>query len=194
MVKRCGWIGDNDLMRKYHDKEWGKPQHNDKILFEYLILDSFQAGLSWLTIIKKRKNFKKAFDNFNVKKVAKYGKRDFNCLMKDAGIIRNRLKINAAIINAQKFIEIQKEFGSFSKYIWKFVKNKPIKNKHKHMSTLRAHTSLSDKISKDLKERGFKFVGTTIIYAFMQGMGMVNDHTVDCFRYKEVQNGWDVSK
>ena len=174
-------------MVKYHDKEWGKPCRDDKLLFEYIILDTFQAGLSWLTMIKKRENFRKAFNDFNYKKIAKYGKRDFNRLMKDAGIIRNRLKIQSAIINAQKFMEIQKEFGSFSKYIWKFVDNKPIQNKHKHMKELRAHTALSDKISKDLKARGFKFVGTTIIYALMQGMGIVNDHTIDCFRYKEVQ-------
>ena len=185
-MKRCEWVGNYPDMIKYHDKEWGKPCRNDKLLFEYLILDTFQAGLSWLTMIKKRENFRKAFDNFDYKKVAKYGKRDFNRLMKDAEIIRNRLKINSAITNAQNFIKIQKEFGSFSKYIWKFVNNKPIKNKHKHMKTLQAHTPLSDKISKDLKNRGFKFVGTTIIYAMMQGIGMVNDHTTDCFRYNRV--------
>lgn len=187
MKKRCEWVGDNELMIKYHDKEWGLPCHNDKILFEYFILDTFQAGLSWLTIIKKRNNFRKAFDNFNVNKVAKYGVKDFNRLMKDAGIIRNRLKINSAILNAQKFLEVKKEFGSFSKYLWKFVNNKSIQNKHKHMKTLRANTPLSDEISVDLKKRGFKFVGSTIIYAFMQGMGMVNDHTIDCFRYGEVK-------
>ena len=186
MVKRCEWVGNYPDMIKYHDKEWGKPCHNDKILFEYIILDSFQAGLSWLTMIKKRENFRKAFDNFDYKKIAKYGKKDFNRLMKDAGIIRNKLKIQSAITNAQNFIKIQKEFGSFNKYIWKFVNNKPIKNKNKHMKDLRAHTPLSDEISKDLKKRGFKFVGSTIIYAFMQGMGMVNDHTVDCFRYNKV--------
>ena len=185
--KRCEWVGEYPDMVKYHDNEWGLPQHNDKILFEYIILDTFQAGLSWLTIIKKRNNFRKAFDNFDYKKIAKYDKKKFNNLMKDAGIIRNKLKIQSAIINAQKFIEIRKEFGSFDKYIWNFVNNKSIQNKHKHMKELRAHTSLSDKISKDLKERGFKFIGTTIIYALMQGMGMVNDHTIDCFRYKEVQ-------
>ncbi len=174
-------------MIKYHDKEWGKPCRDDKLLFEYFILDTFQAGLSWLTMIKKRENFRKAFDNFNVKKVAKYGKSDFNRLMKDVGIIRNRLKIQATIINAQKFIEVQREFGSFSKYIWSFVNNKPIQNKHKHMGELRAHTLLSDNISKNLKDRGFKFVGATIIYALMQGIGMVNDHTINCFRYREVQ-------
>ncbi len=186
MKKRCEWVGENALMIKYHDKEWGLPQHNDKILFEYFILDTFQAGLSWSIVLNKRENFRKAFSNYNLKKVAKYGKRDFNKLMKNSGIVRNRLKINAAIINAQKFLEVQKEFGTFSKYLWKFTNNKVIKNKHKHMSELRAHTSLSDKISKDLKERGFKFVGSTTIYAFMQGMGMVNDHTISCFRYKEV--------
>ncbi len=187
MVKRCGWVGDYSDMIKYHDKEWGKPCRDDKLLFEYIILDTFQAGLSWLTMIKKRGNFRKAFDNFDYKKIAKYDKKKFDKLMDDAGIIRNRLKINSAIINAQNFMKIQKEFGSFSKYIWSFVNNKPIQNKNKHMSELRAHTELSDKISKDLKSRGFKFVGTTIVYAMMQGIGLVNDHTIDCFRYKEVQ-------
>lgn len=187
MIKRCEWVGNYPDMIKYHDEEWGNPQHEDKILFEYIILDTFQAGLSWLTMIKKRENFRKAFDNFDYKKIAKYDERDFQRLMANAGIIRNKLKILGAIENAKRFMEIQKEFGSFDKYIWNFVNNKPIQNKHKHMRTLQSSTSLSDKISKDLKKRGFKFVGTTIIYALMQGMGMVNDHTIDCFRHKEVQ-------
>ena len=187
MKKICGWVGSNPLMIRYHDKEWGLPQHNDKILFEYFILDTFQAGLSWSIVLRKRGNFRKALDNYNARKIAKYGKRDFNRLMKDEGIVRNKLKINAAITNAQKFLEVKKEFRSFSKYLWKFTNNKAIKNKFRKMTDLPARTPLSDRMSKDLKERGFKFVGSTIIYAFMQGMGMVNDHTTDCFRYKEVQ-------
>ena len=186
MKKRCEWVGENKFMIKYHDKEWGLPCHNDKILFEYILLDGFQAGLSWMTIIKKRKNFKKAFSNFNVQKIAKYDEKDFERLMNDAGIVRNKLKIRAAITNAQKFLEVRKEFRSFSKYLWKFTDGKVIKNKFKKMSEIPARIELSDKISKDLKERGFKFVGSTIIYAFLQAMGMVNDHTVDCFRYGEV--------
>ena len=187
MKKRCFWVNNDLLYKEYHDFEWGVPVYDDKTLFEFLLLESFQAGLSWITILKKRENFRVAFDHFDYKKIAKYDKKKFDKLMDDAGIIRNRLKINSAIINAQNFMKIQKEFGSFSKYIWSFVNNKPIQNKNKHMSELRAHTELSDKISKDLKSRGFKFVGTTIVYAMMQGIGLVNDHTIDCFRYKEVQ-------
>jgi DNA-3-methyladenine glycosylase I len=186
MKKRCQWVGKSETMIKYHDKEWGLPCHNDKILFEYFILDTFQAGLSWAIVLNKRKNFKKAFSNYNIRKVAKYGEKDFDRLVNDAGIVRNRLKIRAAITNAQKFLEVKKEFGSFSRYLWKFTDGKAIKNKFKKMSDLPARTELSDEISADLKKRGFKFVGSTIIYAFMQGMGMVNDHTTDCFRYGEV--------
>jgi len=184
--QRCQWSGASQLMIDYHDEEWGSPLHDDKKLFEFLVLDAFQAGLSWEIILKKRENFRKAFDNYDARKISKYGKKDFNRLMNDAGIVRNRLKIESIITNAQKFLELQKEFNSFDKYIWQFTNNKTIKNKFKSMKEVPAKTSESDAMSKDLKERGFRFVGSTICYAFMQAAGMVNDHTVDCFRYKEV--------
>lgn len=180
---RCPWVNENPLMIEYHDTEWGNPIHDDKRLFEYLILDAFQAGLSWNTIINKRENFKKAFDNFNAEKIAKYTENDYERLMQDAGIIRNKLKIRATIINAQKFLEIQKEFGSFDKYIWQFTNHKTINNQVKTIKDYQSKTKQSDEMSKDLLKRGFKFVGSTICYAFMQASGMVNDHTVDCFRY-----------
>ncbi len=183
-MTRCTWPGVDELMIKYHDTEWGVPLHDDKKLFEFLILDAFQAGLSWKTILHKRQNFKKAFDNFDYKKIAKYDKRKKSSLMKDAGIIRNRLKIESASINAQKFLEVQKEFGSFDKYIWQFVKGKPIQNKIKSVKEIPVKTKEAEDMSKDLKKRGFKFVGPTICYAFMQAAGMVNDHTIDCFCYK----------
>lgn len=186
MVKRCSWPGQSELMIKYHDKEWGVPLHDDRKLFEFLVLDAFQAGLSWAIVLNKRKGFEKAFDYFDYKKIAKYTEKDFNRLMNDVEIIRNKLKIRATITNSQKFLEVQKEFGSFEKYIWKFVKGKPIKNKFKKVSDLPARTEVSDKMSEDLKKRGFKFVGSTICYAFMQAAGMVNDHVVDCFRDSEV--------
>ena len=191
MKKRCEWPEggkkeSNELMLKYHDTEWGTPCHDDKILFEFLLLDSFQAGLSWSTILNKRQNFKKAFDNFNVKKVAKYDKKKLSQLMKDAGIIRNRLKIEGSVKNAQGFIQIQKEFGSFDKYVWQFVGGKPKKNKWKSLKQIPAITKEAETLSKDLKSRGFTFVGPTIIYAFMQGAGLVNDHTTECFRYRQV--------
>ena len=185
---RCAWPTDNPLMIKYHDKEWGVPVHNDRKLFEFLLLEGFQAGLSWNTILNKRENFRKAFDNFDFDKVANYNKRKINSLMKDAGIIRNKLKIESAVTNAKAFIEVRKQFGTFNKYIWGFVNDKPIRNNHKRLKDIPASTKLSDLISKDLKKRGFKFVGTTIIYAHMQATGMVNDHTTDCFRYKHIIN------
>lgn len=188
--KRCAWPGKeekNKLMIKYHDEEWGVPVHDDKKLFEYFLLDTFQAGLSWEIILKKRENFRKAFDNFNPIKIAGYIDRDRKRLLDDAGIIRNRLKIEGSIVNAQKFLEIQKEFGAFDKYIWQFTKHKTIKNKFKELKELPSRTKESDAMSKDLKERGFKFVGPTICYAFMQGTGIVNDHLIDCFRYKELK-------
>lgn len=187
MKKRCYWAGTDPLYLEYHDTEWGVPLYDDKTIFEFLILETFQAGLSWMTILKKRENFRKALDNFNYKKIAKYNEAKFNELINDKGIIRNRLKIKATITNAQAFIKIQKEFGSFSKYIWEFVDNKPIQNNYMSVSEVPAKTELSDKISADLKKRGFKFVGSTIVYSHMQATGMVNDHTPDCFRYKEVQ-------
>ena len=171
---------------KYHDTEWGVPMHDDKKLFEFLILEGFQAGLSWLTILRKRKNFRKAFDKFDFNKVATYSQRKINFLLRDSGIIRNKLKIESAITNARAFIEVRKEFGSFNTYIWKFTGNRPIHNRFESLKEIPARTELSDVISKDLKKRGFKFVGSTIVYAHMQATGMVNDHTTSCFRYKEI--------
>lgn len=180
--QRCGWTSDDELMIKYHDEEWGVPVHDDKKLFEFIVLESAQAGLSWRTILHRREGYKKAFANFDFNKIAKFTDKDFNRLMNDAGIIRNRLKILATINNAQRFIEIRKEFGTFDKYIWSFINNKPIVNKFNTLKDLPAKTELSDKISVDLKKRGFKFMGSTIVYAHMQATGMVNDHLMSCFR------------
>ncbi len=184
--KRCSWCGNDPLYIAYHDKEWGVPIYDDDQLFEFLILETFQAGLSWITILRKRENFRKAFDNFDYRKIAKYGEDKYDSLLQDAGIIRNKLKIRSTISNAQAFMDIQKEFGSFSDYIWNFTNGKPIKNRRKHFSDVPATTDLSDKLSKDLKKRGFKFVGSTVVYAHMQATGMVNDHLVHCFRHDEV--------
>ena len=183
---KCGWCLGDDLYEAYHDEEWGTPVYDDATLFEFLILETFQAGLSWITILRKRENFRVAFDGFDYKKIAKYEQAKIDTLIEDAGIIRNKLKINATITNAQAFMKIQEEFGSFSKYIWDFVDGEPIKNALDHYKNAPANTLLSDVISKDLKKRGFKFVGSTVIYAHMQATGMVNDHEVDCFRYSEV--------
>jgi len=188
MKKRCPWPSDDKLMIKYHDKEWGLPVHNDRKLFEFLILEGFQAGLSWRTILYKRENFRKAFDRFDFNKIAKYDRRKINSLLKNEGIIRNRLKIEAAITNAKAFLKVRKEFGTFNKYIWSFVNNKPIQNKFKSLKQLPARTELSDKISEDLKKRGFKFVGSTIVYAHIQATGMVNDHIINCYRHEEIKN------
>lgn len=185
-VNRCTWAGNDPLYISYHDNEWGVPVRDERMLFEFLILETFQAGLSWITILKKRENFRKAFDNFEYEKVAKYDSTKVEALLNDAGIIRNKLKVNAAISNAKAFMEVQKEFGTFEKYIWGFVDGKPIQNQCKTMADVPPNTALSDKLSKDLKKRGFKFVGTTVVYAHMQATGMVNDHATDCFRYKEV--------
>jgi len=187
MKQRCPWPSDDKLMIKYHDKEWGVPLHNDKKLFEFLILEGFQAGLSWRTILHKRENFRQAFDNFDYNKVAKYNNRKINSLLKDAGIIRNKLKIDGAITNAKEFLKVRKEFGTFDKYIWSFVNGKPIQNNIKSLKELHAKTKLSDQISEDLRKRGFKFVGSTIVYAHMQATGMVNDHVVGCYRQKEIK-------
>ncbi|AUC16174.1 DNA-3-methyladenine glycosylase [Tenacibaculum sp. SZ-18] len=181
MKKRCSWVTDDPLYVAYHDEEWGVPVYDDKTLFEFLVLETFQAGLSWITILKKRENFRKAFDQFDYKVISKYDDDKFLELIENAGIIRNKLKIKATISNAQAFIKIQEEFGSFSKYIWNYVDGKPIKNSIVNSEDVPAKTILSDKISKDLKKKGFKFVGSTVIYAFMQATGMVNDHSVDCF-------------
>lgn len=181
IIKRCGWVGKDEIYKKYHDEEWGKPVYDDNILFEFLILEGFQAGLSWITILKKRENFRKSFDNFDYKKIASYSQQKINDLLLDEGIVRNKLKIQSVVVNAQKYIEIQMEFGSFCNYIWSFVNGNPIINKWSNIKEVPASTDLSDKISKDLKKRGFKFVGTTIIYAFLQAVGIVNDHITDCF-------------
>lgn len=186
-ITRCGWVTNDPVYIEYHDKEWGVPVYDDGKLFEFLLLEFFQAGLSWLTILKKRENFRKAFDDFDYRKIARYDDKKVEQLLNDKGIIRNRLKINAAISNAAAFMKVQEEFGSFSKYIWSFVDGKPIQNSYKSLKEVPANTPLSDKISKDLKKRGFKFVGTTVIYAHMQATGMVNDHTTDCFRREEVK-------
>lgn len=180
--KRCEWSLKDDLYIEYHDKEWGTPLHDDRKLFEFLVLESFQAGLSWHTVLKKRENFKKAFADFDAKKVSKFDKKKFDELMQDAGIIRNRLKIEAAINNAARFLEIQKEFGSFDKYVWGFVGGKPLVNKRKSLKDVPAKTEISDAMSKDMGKRGFKFRGSTICYAFMQAVGMVDDHAEYCWK------------
>ncbi|UOB16261.1 DNA-3-methyladenine glycosylase I [Abyssalbus ytuae] len=186
---RCGWCLGDPLYEAYHDNEWGVPVYDDDTLFEFLILETFQAGLSWITILRKRENFRKAFDNFDYKKIAAYNDAKYDILLQNPGIIRNKLKIKATISNAQAFIKVQEEFGSFSKYIWEFTEGKPIHNTVKNYKEAPATTPLSDKISKDLKKRGFKFVGSTVIYAHMQATGMVNDHEMKCFRYAEIKNG-----
>ncbi len=178
---RCGWCGTDALYQKYHDEEWGKPVYDDDKIFEFLILESFQAGLSWITILRKRENFRKAFDDFDYQKIATYSDAKVEALMQDAGIIRNRLKILATINNAQKFMEVQKEFGTFSKYIWGFVGGKPLVNNRKILKEIPATTEVSDALAKDLKKRGFKFMGSTVVYAHMQATGMVNDHIEDCW-------------
>ncbi len=180
------WGEVDDLLAAYHDREWGVPLHDDRKLFEFLVLEGFQAGLSWNTILRKRENFRKAFHGFDVKKVARYGEKDIARLLADAGIIRNRLKVRAAVENARRFLEVQKEFGSFDRYIWGFVDGKPIRNRFRSLAELPARTPLSDRISADLKARGFRFVGSTIVYAHMQATGMVNDHITSCYRYKEL--------
>ena len=187
--KRCAWTGDDTLMIRYHDDEWGVPVHDDRILFEFLILEGAQAGLTWKTVLNKRENYRKAFHGFDPAIIARYDDEDIARLLSDPGIIRNRLKITATILNARKFLEIQKEYGSFDAYIWQFVGGKPIRNKVRTMEEIPATTAKSDAMSKDLRKRGFKFIGPTICYAFMQAVGMVNDHQVDCFRYVEIESG-----
>jgi len=186
MQTRCPWPSDNPLMIAYHDTEWGVPVHDDRKWFEFIVLDMFQAGLSWSTILNKRENFRKAFDNFEPEKIARYNQRKVAKLLNDAGIIRNRLKIAATITNAKAFLAVQKEFGSFDNYIWKFVDGKPRQNRWKTLRQIPAKTAESDAMSKELKARGFSFVGSTICYAFMQAAGMVNDHAVTCFRHGEI--------
>jgi DNA-3-methyladenine glycosylase I len=182
---RCSWCEKDDLYRNYHDNEWGKPVYDDATIFEFLILETFQAGLSWYTVLAKRENFRKAFDHFNVEKIANYNQKKLDELAENSGIIRNKLKIKATVTNAQAFIKVQEEFGSFSKYIWNFVDGKPINNQPQVLKEVPATTPISDALSKDLKKRGFKFVGSTVIYAHMQATGMVNDHVMDCWTRKK---------
>ena len=179
-MKRCDWVSTDELYINYHDNEWGKPVYDDATIFEFLVLESFQAGLSWITILKKREHFRDAFDQFDYKKIAHYSEEKVEALMQNAGIVRNRLKILATINNAQRFLEVQKEFGTFSAYIWSFVGGKPLVNSFKSIKEVPATTEISDALSKDLKKRGFKFLGSTVVYAHMQATGMVNDHIVDC--------------
>ncbi|RMB63542.1 DNA-3-methyladenine glycosylase I [Dokdonia sinensis] len=185
---KCGWCVGDTLYERYHDNEWGTPLRDDGLLFEFLVLETFQAGLSWITILRKRENFRVAFDHFDYKCIAQYDENKIQELLQDAGIIRNKLKVRSTVINAQLFMDIQREFGSFSKFLWAYVDNTPIQNSWSHYKNCPANTPLSDKISKDLKKRGFKFVGSTVIYAFMQAIGMVNDHEVGCFRYEQVKS------
>jgi DNA-3-methyladenine glycosylase I len=188
-LKRCAWCNSSELYQKYHDEEWGVPVYEDTKLFEFLLLETFQAGLSWITILNKRENFRKAFDNFDYKKIASYSEDKIQNLLLDAGIIRNQLKVRSAVSNAIAFMKIQEEFGSFSKYIWGFVNGKPIVNNRKNLSEVQATTPLSDAISKDLKKRGFKFVGSTVVYAHMQATGMVDDHVEDCWKAPQPPKG-----
>jgi len=188
-LRTCEWPAGDPLMITYHDREWGVPLHDDRKIFEFLVLESMQAGLSWRTVLYKRENFHKAFKGFDPRRVARFTARDVERLMGDAGIIRNRQKIEAAINNARRFLEVQKEFGTFARYMWGFTGGKPIRNRFKTLSDLPARTELSDAVAKDLKARGFKFLGSTVVYAHMQATGIVNDHVVRCFRHKEVQAG-----
>ena len=186
MKKRCAWVGTDPLYVNYHDVEWGTPVHDEKKLFEFLILEGAQAGLSWITVLKKRDNYKQAFDNFDPEKIARYASNKIQSLLENEGIIRNKLKINAAVRNAETFLKVQKKFGSFDTYIWRFVGGKPIRNAWQTMAEVPSKTAESIAMSRDLKRNGFTFVGPTICYAFMQATGMVNDHTVDCFRHHEL--------
>ena len=193
-MKRCEWCTGSELYMNYHDLEWGVPVFDDQKHFEFMTLESAQAGLSWITILKKRENYRKAYDNFDLKKVARYGEAKKAKLLADPGIIRNRLKIESSIVNAQKFLEIQKEFGSFTNYIWAFVDGKPIVGKWKSIHDIPPTTELSDRVSKDLKKRGFKFLGSTTIYSHLQAAGIVNDHLVSCFRYTEIKKTYSALK
>ncbi len=188
-INRCEWAGSTPLYQQYHDEEWGVPVHDDTTLFEFLILEGAQAGLSWETILKKRDGYRDAFDDFNAEKISLYPDEKIESLLQNPNIVRNRLKVNSTVINAKLFLEIQKEFGSFDAYIWQFTDGKTIQNQFKEMSDIPPSTPVSDAMSNELKKRGFKFVGTTICYAFMQAVGMVNDHVVSCFRYEELSNG-----
>lgn len=186
MIKRCTWCGSDPQYIAYHDNDWGVPVHDDRLLFEMLILEGAQAGLSWLTILKKRDNYRKSFHNFDADKIARYDQQEINRLLQDTGIVRNRLKIESAIKNARGVLQLREEFSSLADFLWNYVDGVPIINSWEDISVVPAHTALSDQLSKDLKKRGFNFVGSTICYAFMQSIGMVNDHTTDCFRYREI--------
>jgi DNA-3-methyladenine glycosylase I len=186
MTKRCEWAGDDPLYVEYHDREWGVPEHDDRKLFEFLLLEGAQAGLSWITILRKRENYRLAFDGFDPELVARYEEPKLEALLADPGIVRNRLKVRSAVTNARAFLEVQQEFGSFDAFLWRFVDGVPQKNAWKNLGEVPASTPTSDALSKDLKRRGFKFVGSTILYAYMQSMGLVNDHVVDCIRYHKV--------
>jgi DNA-3-methyladenine glycosylase I len=186
-MKRCEWCSSDPLYIDYHDKEWGVPLHDEQLLFELLILEGAQAGLSWLTILKKRENYRKAFHSFDPKIIAEYTQHDIDCLMENPGIVRNRLKIESVIKNARGVLKIKEEFGSFGAYLWQYVDNTPIQNKWKNLADIPVQTEISERMSKDLKKRGFNFVGPTICYAFMQAIGMVNDHTTECFRYDKIE-------
>ncbi len=189
MKTRCLWAGNSEgIYIDYHDKEWGVPVHDERTLFEFLTLEGAQAGLSWITILKKRENYRKAFDGFDFKRIAIYDQKKIDELLSNEGIVRNRLKVNSTVSNAKAFLKVREEFGSFDRYIWGFVGGKAIQNQWKTLKEVPAQTELSDRISRDLKKRGFKFVGTTICYAFMQAVGIVNDHTVDCFRFGELNS------
>jgi len=188
MKRRCEWSGSDPLYVEYHDREWGVPLHDDRRLFEMLILEGAQAGLSWITILKKREAFREAFDSFDPSRVARFDGRKVRELLSNRGIIRNRLKIQSAVQNARAFLEIREEFGTFDRYVWQFVGNSPTHNRWKKLQEIPARTKESDALSRDLKKRGFKFVGSTICYAFMQAVGMVNDHVIDCFRYREIKS------
>jgi len=187
-MKRCDWANRSELEQSYHDLEWGVEIHDDRTLFEFLVLEGAQAGLSWSTILKKRTAYRRAFDNFDARKISNYSEKTVSRLLANPEIIRNRLKINTAVTNARAFLKVQEEFGSFDRYIWQFVKGKPIRNSWQTMTDIPSSTPESEAMSKDLKKRGFKFVGPTICYAFMQAVGMVNDHVADCFRYRELKN------
>ena len=192
-VRRCAWVGDEPLYQAYHDEEWGVPVHDDRLLFEFLVLEGAQAGLSWLTILRKREGYRRAFAGFDPETVAAFGPADVECLLADSGIIRNRLKIGSAITNAQAFLRVREEFGSFDAYVWGFVDGETIQNEWKLMAEIPAKTLEAERMSADLKKRGFRFVGPTICYAHMQATGMVNDHTVDCFRYRDLRPGYGLS-
>lgn len=189
-MERCAWAGDDPLYVRYHDEDWGVPVHEDRTHFEFLVLESAQAGLSWITVLRRRENYRRLYDQFDPRIVAEYGEEKIEALLGDTGIIRNRMKVESSVNNARRFLEVQEEFGSFDRYLWDFVGRKPVVNRWSEMSQIPASTELSDRVSKDLKKRGFRFIGTTIIYAHLQAVGLVNDHLVGCFRYGEIVDSY----